>query len=610
MEEETRDGEIELGECQEFSKFDEALHFELHRAAWQGNWDIVKEICETKKRKEIINHSITERGETALHVAVSEGQTDFVRNLIKLMSKEAIKAPDKFGNTAFCNAATAGNVELAHEMLKRVEDLANIRGIERMLPIHVAALLGHKKMVSYLYDRTSDKAWEDDELINLLVTLIENDIYDVALKMVKKHKALAVDRDGNQKTALDALAGKKIGQAPAKCFNLLCCGAHRKSNPLPSEASRLLNLLWENVQLSDHRIEFEVNRSTLLTFKAAGEGNYELLTLIIRTYPELVIKVDEKNCSIFHIAVLHRHEDVFKLIHEIGSAKSLVAAIKDNKKNNLLHLAAKLSPKKRLDAIPGATLQLQHDLLWFEEVEKVVNKSYVEANNLDKQTPEEVFLIEHKDIINEGWKWMRDTANSCMLVAILMATVVFAAAFTLPGGNNQAGKPMFLHNPQFQVFAIADAISLTFSVSAVLNYLSILSSRYTLNDLKRKLPGKLIQGLVMLFISVVAMMVAYIAAIFIIFKSGLLRTAIPIAVISLFPGVLFIWQQSGLLRDVVRSTYMHKYLFQPNKHTLVPRPPNEKPRCAEAANATPQQGRSDRTSFLCFLALGIRRRRF
>ncbi|KAJ8759781.1 hypothetical protein K2173_009882 [Erythroxylum novogranatense] len=416
-------------------------------------------------------------------------------------------------------------------------------------------------MASYLYDQTSDKALKDAERIDLLFTLIDNDIYDVAIRMVEKHRALAADRDGNQETALDALARKKNRQARAKCLDRLCCGADQKSNPLPGKANQLFGLLLKEVLLNVLPRE--------LIFKTAEQGNHQLLTILIHRYPHLVSEVDGNNYSIFHFAVSHRHTDVFKLIHEIDrSSKNLVAALKDGKKNNLLHLAAKLSPQNKLDAIPGAALQLQHELLWFEEVKKVVKKSYVKAMNRANQTPGEIFMEEHKDLLETGAEWMRYTANSCMLVATLIATVVFAAAFTLPGGNNQDGNPMLLHKAKFQVFAIADAISLIFSVSAVLTFLSILTSRHARNDFLQSLPNKLVQGLGMLFISVVAMMVAYIAAIFIIFKNGLLQIAIPIAAISVFPVVLFVWHQSGLLRDVVRSTYMSKSLFQPNKPTL------------------------------------------
>ncbi|XP_031269163.1 ankyrin repeat-containing protein NPR4-like [Pistacia vera] len=56
---------------------------------------------------------------------------------------------------------------------------------------------------------------------------------------------------------------------------------------------------------------------------------------------------------------------------------------------------------------------------------------------------------------------MKDTANSCMIVATLIVTVVFAAVFTVPGGTNEeSGMPLFANNLFFRIFVLADAISL------------------------------------------------------------------------------------------------------------------------------------------------------
>ncbi|KAI3845822.1 hypothetical protein MKX03_020319 [Papaver bracteatum] len=43
-----------------------------------------------------------------------------------------------------------------------------------------------------------------------------------------------------------------------------------------------------------------------------------------------------------------------------------------------------------------------------------------------------VFSEEHKDLLKEGDDWLNDTSGSCMIVAALIATVAFAAAFTVP----------------------------------------------------------------------------------------------------------------------------------------------------------------------------------
>ena len=61
-------------------------------------------------------------------------------------------------------------------MVETGRDLAMTRGRENLLPIYMAALLGHRGMVSYLYDETKEQLTDSDR-ITLLVALINSDIY-------------------------------------------------------------------------------------------------------------------------------------------------------------------------------------------------------------------------------------------------------------------------------------------------------------------------------------------------------------------------------------------------------------------------------------------------
>ncbi|GKG52438.1 ankyrin repeat-containing domain, PGG domain protein, partial [Tanacetum coccineum] len=68
--------------------------------------------------------------------------------------------------------------------------------------------------------------------------------------------------------------------------------------------------------------------------------------------------------------------------------------------------------------------------------------------------------MEHQDLIAQGENWMKSTASQGMVVATLIATIVFAAAFTVPVGYNQNdGIPMFKRKLSFVAFVVADAIS-------------------------------------------------------------------------------------------------------------------------------------------------------
>ncbi|XP_068343985.1 ankyrin repeat-containing protein NPR4-like [Pyrus communis] len=123
----------------------------------------------------------------------------------------------------------------------------------------------------------------------------------------------------------------------------------------------------------------------------------------------------------------------------------------------------------------------------------------------------ELFTNEHKALAESGEKWLKDTSNSCMLVATLIATVVFAAAFTVPGGNDNEGAPNFLEKKSviFLVFVVSDSVALFSSLTSLLMFLSILTARYAEEDFLESLPKRLIIGLATLFFAIAATMVAF-----------------------------------------------------------------------------------------------------
>ncbi|KAJ6922012.1 hypothetical protein NC652_015845 [Populus alba x Populus x berolinensis] len=201
-------------------------HLQLYQAALSGDWDTAEGIYDSFPGE--VNARITKRGETALHIAAAAEHTHFVKQLVGKMTMEALTYKNEAGNTAFCFAAISGVEALAKVMMDKKSGLAMTRGRGNLLPIYMATLLGHRGMVSYLYDETNEQLTDDDR-IKLLVALINSDIYDVAWKMLKEHRGLAYARDEHQLTALHAFAQKScmpsnvVDQSPPgfwnKCLN-------------------------------------------------------------------------------------------------------------------------------------------------------------------------------------------------------------------------------------------------------------------------------------------------------------------------------------------------------------------------------------------------------
>ncbi|KAI7728052.1 hypothetical protein M8C21_015007 [Ambrosia artemisiifolia] len=310
------------------------------------------------------------------------------------------------------------------------------------------------------------------------------------------------------------------------------------------------------------------NYSSRVLFIAAEMGNTKFIVELLRQYPELVWKLNDNHQNIFHVAVSHRQEGVYNLLYEIGML-DLIASSKDLDGNTMLHLAA-MSPKNnRLQEISGVALQMQRELLWYKEVKSKVPPSYQERKNNAGLRPHELFTMHHKDLMSASEKWMKDTASQCMVVAALIATIVFAAAFTVPGGYHQDhGIPFFIHRKAFIVFVIADAVSLTFATSSILMFLYILTSRYAEEDFLESLPKKLMRGLAALFLSIFAMMVAFSASFFVLYHNKLIWVPVVITAFASLPVILYARHEYGLLIDVYHSTYGSKDLFKPKKRVL------------------------------------------
>ena len=195
--------------------------------------------------------------------------------------------------------------------------------------------------------------------------------------------------------------------------------------------------------------------------------------------------------------------------------------------------------------------------------------SSTEWKNSKNLTPRELFTKEHRNLLRKAERWMNSTANSCMLVSTVIATGVFSALFSLPGGiADDDGMPHYLKKPIFMVFVISDGTAVISSSTATLIFLSILISRYAEDDFRRSLPSKLIFGLLMLFISITSMMVAFSSALFITYHHGLKWVPSLISVMAFLPIPVFVFLQFKLWSDILYSTYYCRSLFRPRKRII------------------------------------------
>lgn len=185
-----------------------------------------------------------------------------------------------------------------------------------------------------------------------------------------------------------------------------------------------------------------------------------------------------------------------------------------------------------VNEVSGAAFKMQRELQWFSAMDMCISPDLRIA--IDKgKTFWEIFMENHKELLDNGEKWVKKMANSCMLVSALNASVLFTAAFTVPGGNdNNTGIPLLLGKDSLLVFAISDTLGLFSSVTAIMLFLAILSSQYEWEDFLRSLPEKIIMGLSFLFLSLVFTLVAFAATLTIVLDKRLQWVFIPITLLA------------------------------------------------------------------------------
>ncbi|XP_071719176.1 uncharacterized protein [Rutidosis leptorrhynchoides] len=311
--------------------------------------------------------------------------------------------------------------------------------------------------------------------------------------------------------------------------------------------------------------------SSRVPFIAAEVGNTNFIVELIRQYPDLMWQKNDENQTIFHVAVKNRHEGIYNLLYEIGAMKDLITPLRDKQDNHMLHLVGLIFKQEQIQNVSRVGLQMQRELLWFKEVQKIVPPSYKERKNADNLTPHELFTKEHKDLVRQDEKWMKTIAGQCMVVAALIATMVFTAAYTIPGGYDQDnGIPIFHSEIAYKIFIVADAISLLSSTTSILYmFVSVFfSSNYSEIDFLETLPKKLILGLLYLSISIISMLIAISVGFFILYQNGTLWMPIVISVFALFPFYRSFKMFCLLLDGVIRLEIGSRFLFKPKKPVL------------------------------------------
>ncbi|GAV61242.1 Ank_4 domain-containing protein/PGG domain-containing protein [Cephalotus follicularis] len=290
---------------------------------------------------------------------------------------------------------------------------------------------------------------------------------------------------------------------------------------------------------------------------ATRHGISEIVKAILQIYPQAVEHCNFKGQNILHVAVKHRRKDIFDTVKKMGIPTFRLSRDIDADGYTILHHAATHDSRGNLRPVPA--LQLQAELQWFKRAGKRIPSHYV--RHVDKRgwTAQKLFEKNHGDQLKQAQRWTKETSQSCSTVAVLVSTVVFAAAYTVPGGtDDKSGLPILLHKSFFLIFTVMDVISLACSLTSVVMFLSILTSPFEYSDFLHSLPRKLTIGFTLLFFSVTTTMFAFASTLVLTVKFGHGRrqwTMILIYVAAFFPVTVFALMQFPLYASFLAISF-------------------------------------------------------
>nr|XP_029150570.1 uncharacterized protein LOC114925733 [Arachis hypogaea] len=278
-----------------------------------------------------------------------------------------------------------------------------------------------------------------------------------------------------------------------------------------------------------------------------------MVVKIRRLIPSVIHNTNSKKENVVLVAVKHRQPHVVEALKtELKDEvwNTLIQAVDDDD-NTLLHLAAQKQVGSKPWNVAGTALEMMWDIKWYQYIKSLVPQRVYFRSNKESKTAGEIFQTSHESLVENGSVWLKETSQACSVVAALVAGVSFATASQFPGGTNGKGEQQLEGEAAFHAFAMASLVGLCFSVTGLIMFLCILTSRKEAKDFRRALPLKLLLGLSSLFVSIVAMVVSFCSGNFFIFSRKYESFLISFYAATSVPFALYALAQFPLYFDLL-----------------------------------------------------------
>ncbi|XP_040384617.1 ankyrin repeat-containing protein ITN1-like isoform X2 [Oryza brachyantha] len=468
----------------------------LLEAAMAGNARSMKEMA---AQNPSLLLGTTPQGNTCLHISSIHGHEGFCKDVL-MLNNSLLTVANMDGETPLLTAVTSGQTPLASVLLEFCQTLGFSEAILRQDKngcnvLHHAIRNGHKDLAlefiekEHALSQAVNKYNESPMFIAVM-----KDFTDVSEKLLEipesshvgtyGHNALhATVRNGN------AVIAKKIVEARPWLS---------RQQTRDGKTPILLTVLWDKIDvlrvLLEHDVflGYEASNNVAaplspLLVAAAYRGHVDVAQELLDHCPDAPY-CDKNGWTCLHQAVNEGQTEFVEFILRAPQLRKVINMQNNKDGQTALHQAVRMCNPKIV-----ALLLLHKDtdftlydhkggqsVIWqlWRASQHAKTLNWNEVSMLMIQADPEAATTLHrqvakKRVTDESTKDVRSltqtyTSNTS-LVAILIATITFAAAFTLPGGysndSGSEGLPVMARKLAFQAFLVSDTMAMCSSLA-------------------------------------------------------------------------------------------------------------------------------------------------
>ncbi|KAF3456881.1 hypothetical protein FNV43_RR01535 [Rhamnella rubrinervis] len=539
----------------------------LFRAIMEDKVDVVKQ------KSDQLEQQTTPNENTALHVAAQFGKANCVDAILSLCPSLLLRLNVQ-EETALHIAAKRGDLRIVEALLesaighknfdievdgKPVRDwLIKKTSKKKDTALHEAVKYNRLTVVNILINEDPDFIYSANKhgetplylaarkgFSDVAVTILDtcrSPVYDGPLGRTALHAVVASN--------LDVLCIKLLSKMP----ELAKLADEKKRTPLHFAAWFGRPSLVETLVNYDPTLAYMRDDGGMTPLHiAAKEGHIPCITKLLKHCPDCYEMVDNNGRNALHIAAEKGNKPPLKVILSNPQISSLINE-GDKDGNTPLHLLAisrrYIKPFLKHPELDKKAVNYNH----LTALESLPPSSFSTSDAVDKfrmalehdVTPTQ-YVVDCFNVDNDD----KDVASiidrvseTHVVVATLIATVSFAAGFTLPGGYNgnegpNTGTATLTKKSAFQAFVISNTIALLLSICAVFTHF--------LRVLKIDTKFNLYISILAAFLTITAMgamVIAYAAGTFVV-----LSPSLGLATVNSFIGGFFFLYMFKMIRS-------------------------------------------------------------